>query len=111
MKKFFTTRRCVQAAFVLAAFAGAAPAFAQSAGTWSAGISGRNGRPYVDTPATNRGGYGSFAEFPGPDYLDSAPSTNHSGYGAFAEILGPGYFDLAPSSLGPTDRFGVGTQR
>jgi hypothetical protein len=87
MKKFFTARRCVQAVLVLAAFAGAAPAFAQSTGTWSAGISSRNGRPFVH-----------------------ARTTNHSGYGSFAEIPGPNYFDLAPSSLGPTDRFGIGTQ-
>jgi hypothetical protein len=59
MKKVFTARRCVQAALVLAAFAGAAPAFARSEGTWSAGISGRNGRPFVHMSATNNGGYGS----------------------------------------------------
>jgi hypothetical protein len=88
MKKLFSTRRCVQAALVLAAFAGAAPAFAQSTGPWRAGISSRNGRPFV-----------------------YARTTNHSGYGSFAEIPGPNYFDLAPSSLGPTDRFGAGTQR
>ena len=87
MRKFFAARRCIQAALVLAAFAGPAPAFAQSTGSWSAGISSRNGRPFVQTP-----------------------TTNHSGYGSFAEIPGPNYFDLAPSSLGPTDRFGIGTQ-
>jgi hypothetical protein len=59
MKKFFTARRCVQAVLVLAAFAGAAPAFAHSAGTWSAGISGRNGRPFVQMSANNNSGYGS----------------------------------------------------
>lgn len=60
MKKFFAARRYVQAVFVLAAFAGAAPASAQSMATWSAGISSRNGRPFVHSPATNHSGYGSF---------------------------------------------------
>ena len=92
MKKFFAARTIVQAALVLAAFAGAAPAFAQSAGTWSAGISSRNGRPFVNTPATDRSGYGSFAEISGPN-------------------SGPTYPGLGPSSLGPTDRFGAGTER
>jgi hypothetical protein len=98
MKKFFTARRCVQAALVLAAFASAGPAFAQSTGTWSAGISSRNGRPFVQAQTTNHSGYGSFAQI-------------SSGYGSFAEISSPNRFDLAPSSLGPTDRFGAGTQR
>jgi len=31
-----------------------APAFAQSSGSWSAGISGRNGRPFVHASSTNR---------------------------------------------------------
>ena len=31
-----------------------APAFAQSSGSWSAGISGRNGRPLVPASSTNR---------------------------------------------------------
>jgi hypothetical protein len=42
-------------ALALAAFAaaGTAPALAQSSGTWSAGISGRSGTPYVHTQSTN----------------------------------------------------------
>jgi len=34
-----------------------APAFAQSSGSWSAGMSGRNGRPFVHASSTNHSGY------------------------------------------------------
>ena len=53
-------------ALALAAFAaaGTAPALAQSSGTWSAGISGRSGTPYVHTQSTNVGGYGAYAQVP-----------------------------------------------
>ena len=33
------------------------PTFAQSSGSWSAGISGRNGLPFVHAPSTNYSGY------------------------------------------------------
>jgi hypothetical protein len=85
--KLFTANRYLPIALALAAFAsaGTVSAFAQSAGTWSAGISARNGQPHLHTLSTNRGGY--------------------SAYG-----LVPNYSATAPSSLGPTDRFGIGTQ-
>ena len=53
-------------ALALAAFAaaGTAPALAQSSGTWSAGISGRSGTPYVHTQSTNVSGYGAYARVP-----------------------------------------------
>ena len=35
-----------------------APAFAQSSGSWSAGISARSGTPYVHTQSTNVSSYG-----------------------------------------------------
>ena len=63
-----------------------APAFAQSSGSWSAGISGRNGRPFAH-----------------------ASSTTHSGYSSYAMILD--YRATVPSSLGSADRFGEASQR
>jgi hypothetical protein len=63
-----------------------APAFAQSSGSWSAGISGKNGRPFL-----------------------SASSTNHSGYDAYAMILDRA--TAAPASLRRVDRFGGTSQR
>jgi hypothetical protein len=66
MTKLFTANKYLPAAFALAALAtaGTAPAFAQSAGAWSAGISARNGNAYVHTPSTNNNGYGSYAQAP-----------------------------------------------
>lgn len=63
-----------------------APAFAQSSGSWSAGISGRNGRPFLP-----------------------ASSTNHSGYDAYAMILDRA--TAVPASLRRVDRFGGTSQR
>ena len=112
MKKHFIANKYRSVALVLAAFAvaGTAPAFAQSSGTWSAGISARSGTPYVHTQSTKVSGYGLYAEVPAtvrhPDLQDStasafaqssgswsagisgrnglpfvhAPSTNYSGY-------------------------------
>ena len=50
----FTPNKYFRVALALVAFAvaGAAPAFAQSPGAWSAGISTRNARPYVESPST-----------------------------------------------------------
>lgn len=92
MKKPFTPNKYLPVALALAAFAvaGSAPAFAQSTGAWSSGISTRNARPYVQSPSTKDSGYSAYAQVP---------------------ALAPNYNALAPSSLGPVDRFGIGTQR
>jgi hypothetical protein len=63
-----------------------APAFAQSSGSWSAGISARSGTPYVHTQ-----------------------STNVSGYNAYAMIRDRGA--AVPSSLRRVDRFGEASRR
>ena len=57
-------------ALALAAFAvaGAAPAIAQSSGSWSAGISTRNGRPYIQSPSTKDNGYSAYAQTPAADF-------------------------------------------
>jgi len=59
MKKLFIANKYRSVTLALAAFAvaGTAPAFAQSSGTWSAGISTRNGLPFVHAPSTNHSGY------------------------------------------------------
>jgi hypothetical protein len=59
MKKLFIANKYRSAALALAAFAvaGTAPAFAESLGAWSAGISARSGTPYVHTQSTNVSGY------------------------------------------------------
>ena len=66
MKKLINTKKYLPVALALAGFAvaGIAPALAQSAGTWSSGISARNARPYVHTPSTNNNGYSSYAQAP-----------------------------------------------
>jgi hypothetical protein len=66
MKKLFAANKYRSVALALAAFAvaGTAPAFAQSSGTWSAGISARSGTPYVHTQSTNVSGYGVYAQVP-----------------------------------------------
>ncbi|MGA7232557.1 MAG: hypothetical protein WBX95_16685, partial [Xanthobacteraceae bacterium] len=66
MKKLFITNKYRSVILALAAFvvAGTAPAFAQSSGTWSAGISARSGTPYVHTQSTNVSGYGVYAQVP-----------------------------------------------
>ena len=92
-------------ALTLAALAatGTAPVLA---GTWSAGISARNIRPYVQTPSINDSGYRAYAQVPATihqmvhDYSATVPYNGYSvGYGQ------------VPSSLGPVDRFGSGSQR
>jgi hypothetical protein len=64
--KLFITNKYRSVALALAAFAaaGTAPAFAESSGTWSAGISARSGTPYVHTQSTNVSGYGLYAQVP-----------------------------------------------
>ena len=66
MKKFYSVDKLFPIALTLTAFAiaGVAPAFAQSAGSWSAGISSRNSRPYVSTPSTKDTGLGAYAQAP-----------------------------------------------
>ena len=58
MKKHFTANKYLPIALALAAFtaAGTASAFAQSSGTWGAGISTRNVRPFVHKQSTNHSG-------------------------------------------------------
>jgi hypothetical protein len=96
MKTLFTAKKYLPIALALAAVAstGAVPAFAQSASTWSSGISARNARPYVHTPSINDSGYSAYAQVPGTTLR-----------------LVPDYFATEPSSLGPVDRFGAGSQR
>jgi hypothetical protein len=88
MKKLFTANRYLPIALALAGFTavGTVPAFAQSAGTWSAGISTRNGNPYVHTPSTNNNGYDSYAQAP-----------------IQRQVSDP--------SLGAANRFGIASQR
>jgi hypothetical protein len=64
MKKLFIANKYRSVALALAAFAvaGTAPAFAQSSGTWSAGISTRNGLPFVHAPSTRNNGLSAFAQ-------------------------------------------------
>jgi hypothetical protein len=66
MKKFYSVDKSFPIALALTAFAvaGVAPAFAQSAGSWSAGISSRNSRPYVSTPSPKDTGFGAYAQAP-----------------------------------------------
>ena len=65
MKELFAANKYRSVALALAAFAVAgAAAFAESSGTWSAGISARSGTPYVHTQSTNVSGYGVYAQVP-----------------------------------------------
>jgi hypothetical protein len=68
-------------------------AFAQSSGTWSAGISTRNGLPFVHAPSTRNNGLSAFAQ---------VPATWHQ--------RATDYYNMVPSSLGPADRFGGASQ-
>ena len=88
MTKHFSATKYLPVALALAAFtaAGTASAFAQQSG-WGAGISSRNGTPFVHKQ-----------------------STNHSGYSSYALIPNNNYYTV-PSSLGPADRFGEASQR
>jgi hypothetical protein len=67
----------------------ASPALAQSSGTWSAGISTRNGRPNVQTESTNfqndkitvrQSGLRAFAMVPGGAQSGSTYNPATSGY-------------------------------
>jgi hypothetical protein len=53
VKKLLIAKKCLPLALGLAGFvaAGTVPVFAQSSGTWAAGISTRNARPFVHTPS------------------------------------------------------------
>jgi hypothetical protein len=95
MKKLFPSNKYLPVALALAAFAaaGTAPALAQSSGTWSAGISGRSGTPYVRAPSSSVSGYSAYAQVP-----------------ATIQRLVPDYRATVPSSVGP-DPFGLAWQR
>jgi hypothetical protein len=56
MTKRFSAKRYGSLALALAAFAvaGTVPVFAQSSGSWSAGISTRNGRPFASFGSEDR---------------------------------------------------------
>ena len=80
--KLLTANKYLPIALALAAFAaGTAPALA---GTWSAGVSARNIRPYAQTSSINDSGYSAHAQ---------VPATIHQ-----------------QSDLGSTVRFGAGSQ-
>jgi hypothetical protein len=66
----FTPNKYLPVALALAALAvaGAAPASAQSSGAWSAGISTRNARPYVESPSTKENGYSAYAQTSAADF-------------------------------------------
>jgi hypothetical protein len=66
----FTPNKYLPVALALAAFAvaGAAPALAQPSGAWSAGISTRNARPYVESPSTKDNDYSAYAQTPAADF-------------------------------------------
>jgi hypothetical protein len=84
--------RSVALALAVFAVVGTAP-FAQSSGTWSAGISTRNGLPFVHAPSTRNNGLSAFAQ---------VPATGHQ--------RATDYYNMVPSSLGPADRFGGASQ-
>ena len=65
MKKLYGVDKFFAIALALTVFAvaGVAPASAQSADGWSAGISSRNSRPYVSTSPKDTG-FGAYAQAP-----------------------------------------------
>ncbi|MFZ2082617.1 MAG: hypothetical protein WAV38_39365 [Xanthobacteraceae bacterium] len=95
MKKSFTAKKHLPVALALAALTagGTAPALAQSAGTWGAGIAARNVQPYVRAPSSSVSGYSAYAQ---------APAT--------IQRLVPDYRATVPSRVGP-DPFGLAWQR
>ena len=103
MKKLFTANKYLPVALAVAAFtaATAAPAFAQSSGAWSAGISTRNARPYV-TAATAAP---AFAQSSGAAPLVHKQATQLSGYNSYARV--PNYSATGPSRLGRPNPFGL----
>ena len=93
MNKLFAANKYRSGALALAAFAvaGTAPAFAQSSGTWSAGISARSGAPYVHTQSTKVSGYGLYAEVPAtvrhPNLQDSTASAFAQSSGSWSAAI------------------------
>ena len=74
MTKHFSATKYLPVALALAAFtaAGTASAFAQQSG-WGAGISSRNGTPFVHKQSTNHSGYSAYGRI--TDYRAVAPSS------------------------------------
>lgn len=66
MKKLVIAKKCFPLALALAGFvaAGTVTVFAQSSGTWAAGIATRSVRPFVHTPSILDSGYSSCAQAP-----------------------------------------------
>ncbi len=99
MKKLSTTQQRLLTALALAALGTAitAPAFA---GSWGAGPSSRNIRPYVQG-STNDSGLRAYATI-----------SADSGYSAYAMVASDytNNYNTVPTSLGHADRFGVGSQ-
>ena len=89
MKKLIIAKKCLPLALALAGFvaAGTVPVFAQSSGTWAAGISTRNARPFVHTPSILDSGYSLYAQVPAtihhlvPDYDASSDVWSTTGRG------------------------------
>jgi hypothetical protein len=89
VKKLIIAKKCLPLALTLAGFvaAGTVPAFAQSSGTWAAGISTRNVRPLVPTRSIHDSGYSSYAQVPAtihhlvPDYDASSDVWSTTGRG------------------------------
>jgi hypothetical protein len=89
VKKPIIAKKCLPLALALAGFvaAGTVPVFAQSSGTWAAGISTRNARPFVHTPSILDSGHNSYAQVPAtthhlvPDYDASSDVLSTTGRG------------------------------
>jgi hypothetical protein len=89
VKKLIIAKKCLPLALALAGFvaSGTVPVFAQSSGTWVAGISTRNARPFVHTPSILDSGYSSYAQAPAtihhlaPDYDASSDVWSTTGRG------------------------------
>jgi hypothetical protein len=89
VKKLIIAKKYLPLALALGAFVafGTVPVFARSSGTWAAGISTRNARPFVHTPSILDGGYSSYAQAPAtfhhlaPDYDASSDAWSTIGRG------------------------------
>lgn len=89
MKKLIIAKKCLPLALALAGFlaSGTVPVFSQSSGTWAAGISTRNARPFVHTPSILDGGYSLYAQAPAtihhlaPDHDASSDAWSTTGRG------------------------------
>jgi hypothetical protein len=103
MKNLFTANKYVPVALALATFAtvSTAPAFAQSAGTWSSGISTRNVRPFVPAPSIDNNGYNRQTE------QNKQIAARQSGRDSFALIPAP-YFASDSSDWSTTGRQNTG---